>query len=693
MSSWPRHSSQSPFPGDRRVALVVASDLRGSFPVRVRPAGHVIQDLHDVLADPTMGGFEVHLVLDQPVHQVRTVVDEVISTREAGDLLLVYVLCPGMRDRRGRLFFAAADTRADRLASTGVDVRWLFDQLDQSPAARQVVIIDSWLNDGAGDIGTWEPDLGVAGLGLGRHRSLVILTALWAGETGYGFEPESDAVAMPEAVFTDALVAGIRSGAADADRDGEVSVEEAYEYAVDRLRTHDIAVTPQRRQYGAGENMIFAHTDNNRPIARVGTDPERADTGDDQLSDAAEASLGTDPTLADNDQDGLFDGCEVAGPVTDRLGRAVDENVQFTVYRPRTVRPAVWYPLLAFAHLSERRGDAPPDELDPVDQVKALAARALGHHALSFAGPTSDARAAVPKSGELTLVPTIEGVAFNPPRRSFSWVEDVHKEEFRLRADSSRDGSVVRGRLTVYLGFFILADVDLAIRVDGAAAAPPAPGLATLLSSTGGDVDYSEPLEPVHAIPYRKVFLSYSHKDTAIVEQAERLGRAIGDVYLRDRTMLLAGEHWHPRLLELIDEADVFQLFWSRTSMRSRYVQQEWEHALTVDKPFFVRPTYWEDPFPSSDAPELPPPALKALHFHALTQPAADDRHHPAVTSAEYTDPRQLGAKICGSAGRQTRRPPTSASIARRSSTSTTVRALVLRRTRPHARLVRPRAR
>jgi hypothetical protein len=76
---------------------------------------------------------------------------------------------------------------------------------------------------------------------------------------------------------------------------------------------------------------------------------------------------------------------------------------------------------------------------------------------------------------------------------------------------------------------------------------------------------------------------------------------------------------------------------------------------MTVDKPFFVRPTYWEDPFPSSDAPELPPPALKALHFHALTQPAADDRHHPAVTSAEYTD--ELGAKICAECGEAN--PPT----------------------------------
>ena len=45
-----------------------------------------------------------------------------------------------------------------------------------------------------------------------------------------------------------------------------------------------------------------------------------------------------------------------ADPDQDRTPAAVvDENVQFTVYRPNAVQPEVWYPLLAFAHLAERR--------------------------------------------------------------------------------------------------------------------------------------------------------------------------------------------------------------------------------------------------------------------------------------------------------------------------------------------------
>src|SRR5581483_6935435 len=49
--------------------------------------------------------------------------------------------------------------------------------------------------------------------------------------------------------------------------------------------------------------------------------------------------------------------------------RGLDDDVQFTVYRPTAVRPEKWYPLLAFAHRSQRPPDADPDEPDPVEEV------------------------------------------------------------------------------------------------------------------------------------------------------------------------------------------------------------------------------------------------------------------------------------------------------------------------------------
>lgn len=70
--------------------------------------------------------------------------------------------------------------------------------------------------------------------------------------------------------------------------------------------------------------------------------------------------------------------------------------------------------------------------------------------------------------------------------------------------------------------------------------------------------------------------------------------------------------------MSLIEEADVFQLFWSTSSMRSTFVRQEWEHALQLRRNDFVRPVYWEDPLPADPALGLPPETLAALHFCRL---------------------------------------------------------------------------
>ena len=57
--------------------------------------------------------------------------------------------------------------------------------------------------------------------------------------------------------------------------------------------------------------------------------------------------------------------------------------------------------------------------------------------------------------------------------------------------------------------------------------------------------------------------------------------------------------------------------------MRSKYVRREWEYALSLNRPYFVRPTYWEDPLPRDATLGLPPTALSSLHFYRLALEAA----------------------------------------------------------------------
>ena len=193
---------------------------------------------------------------------------------------------------------------------------------------------------------------------------------------------------------------------------------------------------------------------------------------------------------------------ELAPPI------ATDENVQFTVFRRSAIQPEHWYPLLVFAHLAERRPDA-PDEPDPIEEVQAQARQILGEDIGEFRSATEDSGYAVAREGELRFVPRMDGVAFNPAEQRFLWTESVHRQDFRMRADKSMDGRVARGAVSVFYGNLLIAEVQLSIKVD----------------RTSVDARREE----THARPYRRIFASYSHRDTAIVEEFESHAVATGD--------------------------------------------------------------------------------------------------------------------------------------------------------------------
>ena len=315
-----------------------------------------------------------------------------------------------------------------------------------------------------------------------------------------------------------------------------------------------------------------------------------------------------------------------------------DENVQFTIYRPKVIAPKTWHTLLAFAHLSEKAADAPESDPDPCEEVMRQAKQILADQATNYGDVTQDSRQAIPRQGEITLMPEVEGIEFNPRQRTFLWEEAVHREEFRLRTTGGALDlpKILRGRITVFLGAIIVADIQLMFRIDVAVNSTPA-------QNTESD----------RARPYRKIFTSYSHQDNEIVDQIIHYASVSGDEYLRDTLHLRSGQEWNRGLLVMIDQADIFQLFWSSNSMRSPYVRQEWEHALSLSRPYFIRPVYWEDPLPMVQKEGLPPESLTKLHFQrirALQPVPVKPDAIPPVYAASASPPSSARPKRIGGA-------------------------------------------
>jgi hypothetical protein len=206
----------------------------------------------------------------------------------------------------------------------------------------------------------------------------------------------------------------------------------------------------------------------------------------------------------------------------------------------------------------------------------------------------------IARGTEIVVVPEMLGCLFNPSRQSFLWLEDWHRVEFRLLASPEikgyKEGQERMGRIMFFVETVLVGEVTVWMQ----------------FSSKDEDPVTVLPDGQATATPYQAVFVSYSHDDARVVEQLERAYTVLGIQYLRDVKVLRSGEKWNAALLSKIDEASIFQLFWSKNAKKSHYVEREWRHALSLRRDAFIRPVYWEQPMPD------PPTELADVHFALL---------------------------------------------------------------------------
>ena len=98
-----------PLPGPRETLIIATTRYHDPELRQLRAPAHDAQDLAEILADPGIGAFTVTAVIDADEWQARRAIDVFLSGRGVGDLVVVYLSCHGLLDRRNRLYFAAAD--------------------------------------------------------------------------------------------------------------------------------------------------------------------------------------------------------------------------------------------------------------------------------------------------------------------------------------------------------------------------------------------------------------------------------------------------------------------------------------------------------------------------------------------------------------------------------------------------------
>ena len=253
-----------------RTALIVANDSYDHEGLKQlqAPAADA-EALAGVLGDRRIGGFDVRVVRNEPAHVIEVKIEDLFSESRSDDVLLLHFSCHGLKSDSGELFFAARNTRPDRLGSTAIPADFV-QRCMRASRSRSIVLLLDCCYGGAfgqgvtvragGDVNVLDSFPG-GRLGGGRGRA--VITASSAIEYAFEGDQLADEQSRRPSVFTSALVEGLATGDADRDQDGWVSLNELYEYVFDRVREQNPHQTPSRDVEMEGEFYLARRS---RPV-------------------------------------------------------------------------------------------------------------------------------------------------------------------------------------------------------------------------------------------------------------------------------------------------------------------------------------------------------------------------------------------------------------------------------------------
>lgn len=265
---------------DRRLALVVAVD-RYDNPALRRLASPTADAaaLVEVLGDPDLGGFHVEVLSNPTLGTTLRHVEDLFADRRPSDLVVLHFSCHGLKDASGELYLATTDTFPERLASTAIGAEWINRVMQRSRAQRIVLLLDCCYG-GAFERGVIARAAADVDIGdqfhqslLGEGRGRAVITASTAMEFAFEGSRLADGGPSRPSVFTGALVEGIRTGEADRNHDGYISLDELYDYVYDQVRAHSPHQTPSKWEFGVRGGLYIARN----PRGRISPLLERDD--------------------------------------------------------------------------------------------------------------------------------------------------------------------------------------------------------------------------------------------------------------------------------------------------------------------------------------------------------------------------------------------------------------------------------
>ncbi|MBD2443281.1 SUMF1/EgtB/PvdO family nonheme iron enzyme [Dolichospermum sp. FACHB-1091] len=224
-----------------------------------------VEAIQEVLVNPEIGEFAAEnvTVLKNPQKpDMEEAIHDLYDNRQRDDLLLLYFSGHGLINDDGNFYFSASSTKkkgASFLPYLAVAASYVHECMKKSKSKRKVVILDSCFS---GAFSQGMTAKGGGAINIKQHlggQGTAILTA--STSTQYAYEEEGSEFG----IYTRYLVDGIKTGAADKDGDGSISIDELHEYVSSKVQEVAPAMTPKIYPVEEGHRIILAKSPQDDP--------------------------------------------------------------------------------------------------------------------------------------------------------------------------------------------------------------------------------------------------------------------------------------------------------------------------------------------------------------------------------------------------------------------------------------------
>jgi uncharacterized caspase-like protein len=209
-----------------------------------------VAELNTLLQTDDFKFDQIITLIDQPKHIIEEKLDIILSKSSFSDFMMIYFSGHGKLNARGDLFLSCRNTKESSLNSTGFKYRHLMEMLEAHSAESVAILLDCCYAGRAlsGFRGSVSEHINAQ---VDSGRGIFILGA--SGATQTAEEREQDG----HGIFTRQIIEGLRTGAADVDGDGQISLNDLAIYVRVEFKRKNVPQLPVVGNYEKSGRLIL----------------------------------------------------------------------------------------------------------------------------------------------------------------------------------------------------------------------------------------------------------------------------------------------------------------------------------------------------------------------------------------------------------------------------------------------------